>query len=68
MKYQITRTAGLPEDLRAMGFVTRIVIECGSLAMPDVGKAEDEPRENRAYFDGFELVLMDGDEITQVDA
>lgn len=68
MKYQITRTADVPEELRALGYRTQITIECGSVALPDVGKAEGEPREMRAFFNGFEVVLKDGDEITQVEA
>lgn len=68
MRYKLTRTADIPEELRALGYKTEITIDAGAVWLPDVGKAEGETREMRAFFNGFEVVLKDGDEITQVEA
>lgn len=61
MKYEITRAADMP------GFKHKITIEAGAVWFPDVGKPDGEEKELRAYFNGFELVLKEGDEIKQVD-
>lgn len=66
MKYRVTRTADVPDELRKMGYRTRITIECDSAWLPDVGKGADEPPEGRAFFNGFEIILKEGDEIEQV--
>ena len=67
MKYKITRVADLPEELAKLGYRTEITIECGTVALPDVGKPESEPKEMRAYFNGFEVLLKDGDKVERIE-
>ena len=68
MKWKITRVADIPAPLRELGYRTEITIECNAVALPDVGKPAGEELERRAFFNGFEIVLKDGDKIEQVDA
>lgn len=67
MRWRITRTADVPEPLRELGYKTEIIIESNAIALPDVGLPEGAEPSRRAFFNGFEIILKDGDKIEQVD-
>lgn len=65
MRYRIRRTDGLPEDLKALGYCTELVLECGAVHLPTAEEIEQGGAV--AHFNGFEIELKPGDEVKAIE-
>ena len=64
MRYEITSTYEVPEEMKELGMVRRVVIECGAVHLPlndeiDAGGAV-------AHFNGFPFELKPGDRVRKI--
>ena len=62
--FRITRTAGVPDELKEAGFVQRVTFEADTCSMPL--PSEIEARGGTAYFNGFAIELKPGDKVEQI--
>ena len=60
-KWKITSTHGVPDEMVKLGFARSIVIECETAHIP-----QDRQGDTIADFNGFGIVLHDGDAVEQV--
>ena len=65
MRYQITSKRTVPEAMANMGYTVSIVIEAGAVHLPL--KEEIEAGGAVAHFNGFEIELMPGDVIEELE-
>ena len=60
-KWKITSTHGVSDEMVKLGFARTIVIECETAHIP-----QDRQGDVMADFNGFEILLHQGDKIEQV--